>query len=77
MPAECRQYWGCIRTARRTKINPAYHPNCDDGSDRYIVVEFDIQDAAVIADKDARTRRLPALTYLSEKTELMGILKAD
>eukprot|EP00959_Pyramimonas_sp_CCMP1952_P073614 1538620-Pyramimonas_sp.AAC.1 len=66
-------------------INPAYHPNYDDGSDRYIVVECDIQDTAVLADKDAHARqvvriilrRRPALTYLSEKTDLMGILKAD
>eukprot|EP00959_Pyramimonas_sp_CCMP1952_P395644 8289959-Pyramimonas_sp.AAC.1 len=67
------------------KINPACHPHNDDGSDRYIAVECDVQDAAVIADKGAHARQVvrntlrgrPALTYLSEKTGLMGIFKAD
>eukprot|EP00959_Pyramimonas_sp_CCMP1952_P398771 8355706-Pyramimonas_sp.AAC.1 len=68
-------------TTRRAKCNPTYHPNYDDRSDRYIAVECDIQDAAVIADKDTHRRqvvrhiirRRPALTHLSEKTDLMGI----
>eukprot|EP00959_Pyramimonas_sp_CCMP1952_P202692 4238699-Pyramimonas_sp.AAC.1 len=67
------------------KINPAYHPYNDDGSDLYIAVECDIQDAAAIADKGAHARqvarnilrRRPALAYLSEKTGLIGIFKAD
>eukprot|EP00959_Pyramimonas_sp_CCMP1952_P381054 7984257-Pyramimonas_sp.AAC.1 len=67
------------------KINPAYHPNYDDGSDRYIAAECDLQDAAVIVDKSAHarqvarsiSRRRPALTYLSERNDLMGALKAD
>eukprot|EP00959_Pyramimonas_sp_CCMP1952_P244890 5118662-Pyramimonas_sp.AAC.1 len=84
MPVEGRQFWGCVRAARRMKINPAYHPNYDDGSDRYIAVECDLQDTAVIAEKGAHARqvarnilrRRPALAYLSEKTDLLGIFKA-
>eukprot|EP00959_Pyramimonas_sp_CCMP1952_P174368 3644132-Pyramimonas_sp.AAC.1 len=67
------------------KINPSYRPHNDDGSDRYIVVECDIQDIAVIADKGAHARQVarhflrgrPALTYLFEKADWMGALKAD
>eukprot|EP00959_Pyramimonas_sp_CCMP1952_P457933 9475777-Pyramimonas_sp.AAC.2 len=85
MPAECRQYWGCMRTAGRAKINPAYHPYNDDWSDRCIAVECDIQDAAIVADVGAHARKVvrnilrrrPALAHLSEKTDLMWILKAD
>eukprot|EP00959_Pyramimonas_sp_CCMP1952_P411119 8615149-Pyramimonas_sp.AAC.1 len=74
-----------MRTARRMKINTAYRPRSDDGPDRYIAVECDIRDAAVIADQDAHSRqvvrnilrRRPALTYLSQKTDMMGIFEAD
>eukprot|EP00959_Pyramimonas_sp_CCMP1952_P392945 8233760-Pyramimonas_sp.AAC.1 len=85
MSVGCRQYWDFIRAARRMKINPANHPNYDDGPDRYIAVECDIQDTAVIADKGAHARqvvrnilrRRPALTYLSEKADSIGIFEAD
>eukprot|EP00959_Pyramimonas_sp_CCMP1952_P292198 6111204-Pyramimonas_sp.AAC.1 len=33
------------------KIYPAYHPRNDDGSDRYMVVQYNIMDTAVHADK--------------------------
>eukprot|EP00959_Pyramimonas_sp_CCMP1952_P407635 8543202-Pyramimonas_sp.AAC.1 len=62
------------------KSNPADHPRTDDGSDRYIVVKCDIAGAAAIADQGARARQVArnilrrrlALTYLSEKNDLMG-----
>eukprot|EP00959_Pyramimonas_sp_CCMP1952_P031191 653808-Pyramimonas_sp.AAC.1 len=67
------------------KINPAYRPHIDDGSDRYIAVKCDIKGTAVIADNGAHTRQVvrnllrgrSALTYLSEKSYLTGILKDD
>eukprot|EP00959_Pyramimonas_sp_CCMP1952_P020807 438722-Pyramimonas_sp.AAC.1 len=61
------------------KINPACHLQFDDGSDRYIAVKCDIKDTAVLADKDAHARQMvrnilrkrPALTYDSEKDDLI------
>eukprot|EP00959_Pyramimonas_sp_CCMP1952_P273916 5725379-Pyramimonas_sp.AAC.1 len=66
-------------------MNPPYHPNYDDGSARYIVVECKIQDTAALADKGAHERqvarnilrRRPALTYQSEQADLIGTHKAD
>eukprot|EP00959_Pyramimonas_sp_CCMP1952_P118256 2472359-Pyramimonas_sp.AAC.1 len=66
-------------------INPAYYPRNDDGSDRCIVAKWDIKNTAAITDQDAHARQVvrnilrgrSALACLSEKSDLMGILKAD
>eukprot|EP00959_Pyramimonas_sp_CCMP1952_P355807 7451914-Pyramimonas_sp.AAC.1 len=76
MPVECPEYWDCMRTAGRAKINPAYHPYSDDGSDRYIVVECDIRTLmhaklCVIYCVGAWRSRI------CQKSDLMGILKAE
>eukprot|EP00959_Pyramimonas_sp_CCMP1952_P194015 4057233-Pyramimonas_sp.AAC.1 len=67
------------------KSNPAYHPEYDDGSDRYIAVECDFQDTAVTAEKGAHARQVArtilrrrlALGDLSENADLMGFFEAD
>eukprot|EP00959_Pyramimonas_sp_CCMP1952_P253950 5305406-Pyramimonas_sp.AAC.1 len=67
------------------EINPAYHPNYDDGSDRYIVVQCDTQDTAALADRGAHARQMArsilrkrtARAYHSEKDDLIGILDAE
>eukprot|EP00959_Pyramimonas_sp_CCMP1952_P169086 3532057-Pyramimonas_sp.AAC.1 len=77
MLVECRQHWECLRTARRMKINPAYRPHIDDGSDRCIAMKCDIKDTAVISDNDAHTRQVaqsPAWalgSHLSVREELL------
>eukprot|EP00959_Pyramimonas_sp_CCMP1952_P003466 72828-Pyramimonas_sp.AAC.1 len=47
VPPECREFWGRMRTSSRAKINPAYHPRNDGGSDRCMVVQCNIVDTAV------------------------------
>eukprot|EP00959_Pyramimonas_sp_CCMP1952_P112750 2357212-Pyramimonas_sp.AAC.1 len=67
------------------KINPAYHPQIDDGSDRYMVVKCDLVGTAIHRDEDAHARQMvrnimrkcQALTYDSEKDYLTGILKSE
>eukprot|EP00959_Pyramimonas_sp_CCMP1952_P064587 1348179-Pyramimonas_sp.AAC.1 len=39
------------------KINSAYDPRSDGGSDRYMVVQYNIMDTAVHADEEARIRQ--------------------
>eukprot|EP00959_Pyramimonas_sp_CCMP1952_P306351 6411662-Pyramimonas_sp.AAC.1 len=58
MPAECRQSWGRLCTSNRMKINPAYHFQIDDGSDRCIAGKCDLEGAAVHRDKDAHARQM-------------------
>eukprot|EP00959_Pyramimonas_sp_CCMP1952_P356332 7462365-Pyramimonas_sp.AAC.1 len=57
MPVECREFWNKFRTSNRGKINPAYHPQIDDGSDRCMVVQCDLVDTAVHHDQGARARQ--------------------
>eukprot|EP00959_Pyramimonas_sp_CCMP1952_P147024 3077322-Pyramimonas_sp.AAC.1 len=47
-----------MRTSNRAKINPACHPRTDDGSDRYMVVHFNIGDAAVHHGPGVHTRQV-------------------
>eukprot|EP00959_Pyramimonas_sp_CCMP1952_P234754 4905017-Pyramimonas_sp.AAC.1 len=57
------------------KINPAYHPRIDDGSERCAVVQGNVMDTAVLAEQGAHARQTvrgilrkrPALTFDSEK----------
>eukprot|EP00959_Pyramimonas_sp_CCMP1952_P273537 5717631-Pyramimonas_sp.AAC.2 len=65
MPVGFRKYGGSLRTATRMRINPADHPKFDDGSDRYIVVQWIMQGAAVLADGDAHARQF--IRILSRK----------
>eukprot|EP00959_Pyramimonas_sp_CCMP1952_P003500 73564-Pyramimonas_sp.AAC.1 len=74
-----------MRTSNRTKINPAYHPRNDDGSDRCMVVQHDVVDPAAHADEGALTRQTvrniprtrPALTLDSGRGYLKNILRSD
>eukprot|EP00959_Pyramimonas_sp_CCMP1952_P192589 4027015-Pyramimonas_sp.AAC.1 len=67
------------------KINPAYDPRSDDGSDRYMVVQYNIMDTAAHADECARTRqsvrnimrKLPALTLDLGKEYLRNVLVTE
>eukprot|EP00959_Pyramimonas_sp_CCMP1952_P069212 1444545-Pyramimonas_sp.AAC.1 len=85
MPVECRECWGKLRTSNRMKINPAYHPQIDDGSDRYMSAQCDLVDTAVHYDQDAHARQTvrnflrkrPALTHDSAKEYFIGIFEAE
>eukprot|EP00959_Pyramimonas_sp_CCMP1952_P467798 9492206-Pyramimonas_sp.AAC.1 len=74
-----------MRASNRTKINPAYHPQIDVGSDRYMVVQCNLVDTAVHHDPESHTRQVvrnrlrkrPVLTLDSEKGYLEGVFMPE
>eukprot|EP00959_Pyramimonas_sp_CCMP1952_P308580 6458214-Pyramimonas_sp.AAC.1 len=64
-----------MRTSNRTKINPAYHPQIGDGSDRCMLVQCNLVGTAVHHDPESHARqavrnllrKLPVLTLDPEK----------
>eukprot|EP00959_Pyramimonas_sp_CCMP1952_P036774 769389-Pyramimonas_sp.AAC.1 len=74
-----------MRTSNRTKANPAYHPQIDDGSDRCMVVQLNLVDTAVHHDPESHARQVvrnilrtrPVLTLDSEKEYLEGVFISE
>eukprot|EP00959_Pyramimonas_sp_CCMP1952_P027474 577517-Pyramimonas_sp.AAC.1 len=74
-----------MRASNRMKINPAYHPRIDDGSDRYMVVQCNVVDTAVHHDPGSHARLVvrnilrerPVLTFDSEREYLEHILRSE
>eukprot|EP00959_Pyramimonas_sp_CCMP1952_P348764 7306708-Pyramimonas_sp.AAC.1 len=85
VPPKCKEFWARMRTSNRAKINPAYHPRNDDGSDRCMVVQCNIMDTAVYHDPGAHARQIvrnilrkrPVLTFDSEREHLENIIRSE
>eukprot|EP00959_Pyramimonas_sp_CCMP1952_P002406 50012-Pyramimonas_sp.AAC.1 len=76
---------GQVTHVQSHEDQPAYHPQTDDGSDRYMVVNCDLVDTAIHRDKGAHARQMVrnilrgclALACDSEKDYSIGILRAE
>eukprot|EP00959_Pyramimonas_sp_CCMP1952_P463681 9485360-Pyramimonas_sp.AAC.1 len=70
-----------MRTSHRAKINPAYHPRIDDGSDRCMVVQCVVMDICVHADQGAHTRQtvrnIPQKRPAFDKTNTRKVIKTS
>eukprot|EP00959_Pyramimonas_sp_CCMP1952_P065954 1376970-Pyramimonas_sp.AAC.1 len=55
-PLEHKEFWDRMRTSNRAKINAAFHPRIDDESERCMVAQYNVMDAAVLADQGAHRR---------------------